>query len=321
MLMVKGSSLWGRLELWGADTSSTPSCTLACLDLLITPTTPGDAEGDESPGLLQLAAAAVAAAGAGAGEVGPGSCSACAAEVSAGCGLHGSRSCPCFAALPAVVAAAEAGAEASQPLDACFAGCSDAAEIGATSLANGSALGLTLKGEGDPSADADPGLVGLVPKPSSATRGSMGERVPEVSSREWVGCRRGVRATAACRQRKEKEPCTGAIGPTSLPCPVTVFSPRLALPAAAEHNTGPRGPCRAARRWTCRFCIQANNSLGTTPQMFQVAFAQAGNAALIPKSKVHDRVAHLIAWRECICSPCRASVARTAAWRAGPPAG
>ena len=61
----------------------------------------------------------------------------------------------------------------------------------------------------------------------------MGDRVPLVSKREWAEGRRGVRATAACRHRKLKEPSTGATGPA---CPAPPLIPLLGLPAAVAEN-------------------------------------------------------------------------------------
>ena len=83
---------------------------------------------------------------------------------------------------------------------------------------------------------------GFSPRPNSATNGATGDRVPLVSSREWALGSSGVRATAACRQRKEKEPSTGTACPLAVPvgpgpkrpaaasetCPMPLF----ALPAA-----------------------------------------------------------------------------------------
>lgn len=96
---------------------------------------------------------------------------------------------------------------------------------------------------------------GFSPRPNSATRGATGDRVPLVRSREWALGSSGVRATAACRQRKEKEPSIGAACPLAVPfgsepllgtaCPLAVpcstgvsetwpmLIPLLALPAAA----------------------------------------------------------------------------------------
>ena len=86
---------------------------------------------------------------------------------------------------------------------------------------------------------------GFSPRPNSATRGATGDRVPLVNSREWALGSSGVKATAACRQRKEKEPSIGTACPLAVPldpaperpagasdtCPM----PFLALPAAAAN--------------------------------------------------------------------------------------
>ena len=81
----------------------------------------------------------------------------------------------------------------------------------------------------------------LEPSPSSATRGATGERVPLVSSREWALGSKGVRATAAWRHRKEKEPSMGT--GSGLPFESGPFglgrapgTPLLALPAAVQQT-------------------------------------------------------------------------------------